>query len=327
MPIINHNLYIPSIDAYIDPIKPVDKAIITHAHSDHARPMHKKVLASIDTINIMKLRYGNNCADSFQPLEYGKKIKIDDLLISIYPAGHILGSAQILLDNKGYKTLITGDYKTIKDKSAQEFSLVKSHSLITEATFGLPIFNHPSPINEINKLLLSINNNKNQCHLVGCYSLGKAQRVISLIRETGYDQEIFIHGACEKISNYYIEKGIKLGKLTRVNKENKDKLNGKIVIAPPSSLKDKWSRKLPEAKTCMASGWMTVKQRAKQKQIELPLVISDHADWKELTNTIKDNSCEKVWITHGREEGLQHWCRLNNIKAKALSLKGRDEED
>ena len=135
MPIINHNLYIPSIDAYIDPIKPVDKAIITHAHSDHARPMHKKVLASIDTINIMKLRYGNNCAESFQSLEYEKKIKIDDLLISIYPAGHILGSSQIMLDNKGYKTLITGDYKTINDKSAQEFSLVKSHSLIRLTLF------------------------------------------------------------------------------------------------------------------------------------------------------------------------------------------------
>ncbi len=324
---INHNLHISSIDAYIDPIKPVDKAIITHAHADHAKPYHKKVLASEDTINIMKLRYGDNCAEEFQILKYGEKINVNGIFISLHPAGHILGSSQILLENKGYKTLITGDYKTIKDQSSQEFCLVKSHSIITEATFGLPIFKHPNPNDEIKKLLLSLNFNNNQSHLVGCYSLGKAQRVISLLRENGYDETIYIHGACEKICSYYLYKGVKLGNLKKVDKENKKNLIGKIVIAPPSALKDKWARNIPQVKHCMASGWMTVKQRAKQKLIELPLIISDHADWNELTSTIKANCAEKVWITHGREEGLQHWCDLNKINAKALYLKGRDEED
>tara|TARA_X000000950_G_scaffold261673_1_gene332149 strand:+ start:531 stop:1514 length:984 start_codon:yes stop_codon:yes gene_type:complete len=324
---IDNNLYIPSINAYIDPIKPVDKAIITHAHADHAKPNHKNVIATEDTLNIMKIRYGKECAKNFQPLKYDEKIKINDLEISLHSAGHILGSSQVLLNNKGYKTLITGDYKTIKDNSSQEFSLIKSNALITEATFGLPIFKHPHPKEEIYKLLSSIIKNNNCCHLVGCYALGKTQRIICLLREMGYDEEIFIHGASEKINNYYVEKGIRLGKLTKVNKENKKKLKGKIVLAPPSALKDKWSRGLPNVKLCMASGWMTVKQRAKQNNIELPLVISDHADWKELTETIKSNGSEKVWITHGREEGLEYHCKINNIKAKALYLKERNEED
>ena len=327
MATINNNLYIPSIDAYIDPIKPVDKAIITHAHADHARPFNKRVLASEDTINIMKIRYGEGCAEHFQILNYGEYCKVNDIKISMHPAGHILGSSQVLLNDKGFKTLITGDYKTKKDNSCQEFNLIQSNSLITEATFGLPIFNHPEPNSEIRKLISSVDNNKNQCHLVGCYSLGKAQRVICLLRENGYDEEIFIHGSSEKICNYYISRGIKLGKIKKVDKNKKKKLNGKIVIAPPSALKDKWARNFPNVKICMASGWMTVKQRAKQRQIELPLVISDHADWNELTSTIKKNKSEKVWITHGREEGLEYWCNINNIEAKALSLKGREEND
>ena len=145
MTIISHNLFIELLNAYIDPIKPVDKAIITHAHADHAKPNHKSVLATEDTINIMKIRYGENCAKNFQIIKYGEKITIDGVNITFYPAGHILGSAQILLENKKNKVLITGDYKTIKDDTAQDFQLIKTETLITEATFGLPIFKHPKP--------------------------------------------------------------------------------------------------------------------------------------------------------------------------------------
>ena len=317
-------MFIEALNAYIDPIKPVDKAIITHAHADHARPNHATVLATKDTINIMKIRYGENCAKKFESIEYGKKISINGIGITLYPAGHILGSAQILLEDKKNKVLITGDYKTVRDTTAQSFKLIKTETLITEATFGLPVFKHPDPEKEIVKLLDSIKTFENKCHIVGAYALGKAQRVISLLRKKGYDEMIYIHGAIEKITNYYIKRGIKLGKLKKVTKDDINNLKGKIIIAPPAALKDKWVRKFPDVRYCLASGWMIIKQRVKQSKIELPLVISDHADWNELTNTILNSEAKKIWLTHGRTDALEYWCKTKNINAKALHLKRND---
>ncbi len=314
-------MYIEALNAYIDPIKPVDKAIITHAHADHAKPNHDRVLATKDTINIMKIRYGENCAKTFQAIDYGKRININGIGITLYPAGHILGSAQVLLEDKKNKVLITGDYKTISDDTSQSFELIKTETLITEATFGLPIFKHPEPDKEIEKLLGSIKLFTNKCHIVGAYALGKSQRVISLLRKKGYDDIIYIHGALEKITNYYLHRGIKLGKLKKVTKDDVNNLKGKIVIAPPSALKDKWVRKFSDVRFCLASGWMIIKQRVKQSKIELPLVISDHADWNELTNTILNSKAKKIWLTHGRTDALEYWCKKNNINAKALYLK------
>ena len=194
MNILDHRLYIPSIKAYIDPLKPVDKAIITHAHTDHARANHNKVFATEDTINIMKIRYGNNCANSFQIAKYGERIYLDGTYITFFPAGHILGSAQILIDYKGKKALVTGDYKTIKDNTAQNFQLIKADLLVTETTFGLPIFRHPKPEEEITKINQSMKINPDKCYLIGAYALGKAQRVMNLLRRDGYDEDIFIHG-------------------------------------------------------------------------------------------------------------------------------------
>ncbi len=320
MLLVDRNLYIPTINAYIDPHYPVDKAIITHAHADRAKPNHKSVLATEDTINIMKLRYGENCAQNFQIINYGERIYIDGIYLSLYPAGHILGSSQVLLEKNGYKVLITGDYKTISDKTAQSFELVKTNTLITEATFGLPVFKHPNPLKEVKKILLSLKNNSDQNHLIGAYSLGKAQRIISLLRDLGFLEEIYIHGSIKKISEYYLNKNIKLGKLIQVTADNSKTLKGKIIIAPPSALKDVWSRKFKDLKIGYASGWMIVKQRAKQKLVELPIIVSDHADWTELTNTIIATEAEQVLITHGQEDCLVYWCNKNNINAKALSL-------
>ncbi len=272
----------------------------------------------------MKIRYGKNCAKHFQVANYGEEIKINNIKIVFYPAGHILGSAQIFLQNKKEKVLVTGDYKTVTDDVSQDFQLVKTDTLITEATFGLPIFIHPEPKQEVLKLLKSLDIFSDSCHVVGAYALGKAQRIISLLRNSGYDDIIYLHGAVDKITDYYIEKGINLGKLKKVTKQDLVDLKGKIVITPPSGLRDRWVRKFPNVRSCLASGWMGIKQRAKQSKVELPLVISDHADWNELTNTILKTNAKKVWITHGREEALKYWCKKNNIFAEALSLKGRE---
>ena len=324
---INENLYISPINTYIDPSKPVENAIITHGHADHAKPGHKNVLATKETINIMKIRYGENCAQNFQELKLNKSLKIDDVEITFYPAGHILGSVQVLAEYKGEKINFTGDYKTKNDKTCENFEPVRCHTLVTEATFGLPVFQHPNEHNEIKKLLRSLELFPNRPHIVGVYALGKAQRIIGLLRQQKYDKEIFIHGALEKLCNYYVEEKIFLGKLLKTNLKDKKEYQGQIILAPPSAIKNVWSRKFEDPIICQASGWMSIKQRAKQSLVELPLIISDHADWNELTQYIKLTGAENVYVTHGREEAIVHWCKMNQINGLALSLSGREDEE
>ena len=324
---INENLYISPINTYIDPSKPVENAIITHGHADHAKPGHKNVLATKETINIMKIRYGENCAENFQELSLNRTLKIDNVNITFYPAGHILGSVQVLAEYKGEKINFTGDYKTKKDKTCENFEPVRCHTLVTEATFGLPVFQHPNEHNEIKKLLRSLQLFPERPHLVGVYALGKAQRIIGLIRQQRYDKEIFIHGALEKLCNYYIKENVFLGKFSKINLKDKKEYQGEIILAPPSAIKNVWSRKFEDPIICQASGWMSIKQRAKQSLVELPLIISDHADWNELTDYIKLTGAENVYVTHGREEAIVHWCKMNKINGLALSLSGREDKE
>ena len=326
MNLLNHSLKILPLNIFIDPQYPVEKAIITHAHADHAKPGHGKVLATKETIEIMKLRYGKNCAQEFQELDYGKKIFLNNISISFFPAGHILGSAQILIEEKGNKILVTGDYKTNPDNISETFENIRCNTLVTEATFGLPVFQHPNPNIEIKKLLNSLNKNKESTHILGVYALGKAQRIIKLLRENNYNETIYIHGALEKICEFYASKGFNLGKIEKVAISKKIDYRNKIVLAPPSALKDKWSRRFNEKIIAQASGWMCVRQRAKQSLVEIPLVISDHADWNELTKTIISSEAENIWITHGREDGLLYWCKSQGLNAEPLSLQGREEE-
>lgn len=307
-------------------MQPKKRAIITHGHADHARFGHENVLATPQTIEIMKLRYGDNCAQKFQSLEYGKPLEIDEVTVTFYPAGHILGSAQVLLEYKGERIVVTGDYKTRGDSTAQPFELVPCDLFVTEATFGLPVFQHPDAEDEIEKLINSVQEQPDRCHVIGAYALGKAQRVIKLLRDKGFDAPIYLHGAQTKLCDYYESEGVDLGDLRKALDKVKEELKGRVVIAPPSALKDRWSRRLPDPLVCYASGWMSVKQRAKQSLVELPLIISDHADWNELTQTIKATGAETIWVTHGREDALVHWSRQQGLNAEPLSIQGRQEE-
>jgi putative mRNA 3-end processing factor len=325
MALLDRNLYIAPIDTYIDPSTPQRRAIISHGHADHARSGHGQVLATPDTIAIMKVRYGEDCAGSFQALEFGEPLQIDDVRVTLYPAGHILGSAQVLLEHKGERVVDTGDYKRLADRTAQPFELVPCDLLVTEATFGLPVFQHPKPSDEIARLLKSVLTHADRSHLIGAYALGKAQRLISLLREAGYDAPIYLHGAMLRLCQLYVDRGIPLGDLRPSLDVAKADLAGQIVIAPPSTLKDRWSRRLPDPVLCMASGWMSVKQRARQSGVELPLVISDHADWNELRQTIADTGAERVWVTHGREDALVYYCRQQGLTAEPLNIQGFED--
>ena len=271
---------------FIDPTRPVDKAVITHGHSDHARPGHGAVLATQETLDMMRLRYGENFAGTTQAVRYGETLTLGGASVTFHPAGHVLGSAQIAVERKGLRIVASGDYKDTADPTCAPFELQRCDVFITEATFGLPVFRHGDPDAEIGKLLHSVRLFPERAHLVGAYSLGKAQRVIALLRRQGYDEPIYLHGAMEKITRYYESRGIDLGPLEMVSGAKKAELAGTITLCPPSAMKDLWARRFPDPVTCFASGWMRVRARARQGGVELPLVISDHADWDGLTATV-----------------------------------------
>ena len=312
---------------FIDPTRPVDKAVITHAHSDHARPGHGAVLATQETLDLMRLRYGDNFAGSAQAVRYGETLTLDGAKVTFHPAGHVLGSAQAAVECQGLKIVASGDYKDAADPTCVPFELVPCDVFITEATFGLPVFRHGDASGEIGKLLHSVALFPERAHLVGAYSLGKAQRVIALIRQAGYDKPIYLHGALESITRYYQSRGIDLGEIKSVRGASKSELAGAIALCPPSSLQDLWTRRFPEPVPCFASGWMRVRARARQRGVEMPLVISDHADWDGLTATIAATGASEIWVTHGQEDALVHWCGTRGLKARPLAIVGYGDED
>ncbi|MES2698962.1 MAG: ligase-associated DNA damage response exonuclease, partial [Pseudomonadota bacterium] len=243
------------------------------------------------------------------------------------PAGHVLGSAQILLEHAGERVVITGDYKRRHDPTCPPFQVTPCDVFITEATFGLPLFRHPPITEELAKITARLAAEPERCVLVGAYALGKAQRVIAELRAAGHTAPIYLHGAMERMCRLYQDWGVDLGDLRLVADVPKDELRGHVVVSPPSALNDRWSRRLPDPVTAMASGWMRVRQRARQRGVELPLVISDHADWDELTATVLEVNPAETWITHGREEALLRWHQLNQRRARALALVGYEDED
>ncbi|MEO1100486.1 MAG: ligase-associated DNA damage response exonuclease [Pseudomonadota bacterium] len=327
-------LYCPPGDFYIDPVRgAVDRAVVTHGHADHARAGHGAVLATPETLAIMASRYGEAFTASRQPLEYGETVEVNGVTVWMSPAGHVLGSAQVVVDYKGLRMVCTGDFKRRQDPTCAAFEPVEdTHVFISEATFGLPVFRHPDDRGEIAKLLKSVETFPDRTHLVGVYALGKAQRVIRLIREAGYEKPLFIHGALEKLCTLYEAHGIDLGPLEpatldKGQRGESEKFRGEIVLGPPSAFTDKWGRRFPDPVPAFASGWMSVRQRAKQRGVELPLILSDHADWDELTETIREVNPEELWVTHGREDALVRWAELEGRKSRPLRLVGYEDEN
>ena len=312
---------------YIDPLRPVERALITHGHSDHARAGHGAVLTTTETIDIMRIRCGENCAGTMQSARYGETLDINGVRVTFHPAGHILGSAQICVEWNGMRIVASGDYKDAADPTCARYEPIRCDVFITEATFGLPVFRHGDAQRQTQKLIDSVALFPERAHLVGAYALGKAQRVIALLRKGGYAPPIYLHGAMERLTDYYVSRGIDLGPLRPVRDATKAELAGTITLCPPSSLQDRWTRRFPDPVSAFASGWMRVRARARQRGVELPLIISDHADWDGLTACIRATGASEIWVTHGEEDALVHWCETRGLRARPLRLVGYGEEE
>jgi len=322
-------LYCVPADVYIDPADAVSRAIITHGHADHARSGHGEVFATPETVDIMRTRYYLGEETHETGLTYGQRFDLGGgVTLWFASAGHILGSAQAVLEYDGIRVVAAGDYKRHPDPTCAPFEVVPCDVFITEATFALPVFQHPPLEAEVQKLLRSLHALPERTHIVGVYALGKCQRVMKTLRLAGYKDPFYMHGALKKLTELYESYGQDFGAWEMVSdipRADKHVFQGKIVLCPPAQINDRWSRRFADPLPTVASGWMQIRARARQKRAEMALVVSDHADWGDLIRTCEETRAADIWITHGRVEALEYALKQRGMRAKALNLIGRDE--
>lgn len=323
-------LFCPAGGFYIDPVRAVERAIVTHGHADHARSGHGAVLATPETLSLMAARFGARFAGRREQATCGDTLAIDGVKLRFLHAGHVLGSMQVVLEKHGLVVAASGDFKRRPDPTCPPYETPRCHVYVSEATFGVPVFRHPNPDDEIGKLLASRRTFPERLHLIAAYSLGKAQRIIALLRQAGIDETIYVSRPALKLCAVYEDFGVKLGPLAPVEAADAAALQGAIALAPASAIDDDvWARLAPPV-TVTASGWNRVKKRARGGGgADLALVISDHADWDELTMTAREIAPEELWITYGRADALRRWATGEGLNARALdSLRiPGDEED
>ena len=321
----SNGIYCPIGQFYLDPWLPVDYAVITHGHSDHARWGMKNYLCHKNSIPILKLRIGEDI--NIQGLDYNESININGVKLSFYPAGHVIGSAQIRLEYKGQVLVYTGDYKLQDDGLSAPFEIVKCHEFITESTFGLPIYNW-LPVKEMNiKMQQWVLRNKalGKTSVFVGYALGKAQRLMKALDGAG---KIYVHNAVGKANEAIRSLNISLPEYEILNfNENLNHVKGEIVIVPPALMDSNMIRKIPEKLVAYCSGWMQVRGARRWRSADAGFAISDHADWPDLIDTIKNTGAEKIYVTHGQTEVFSKY--LNEIGLNAVTLQTRfgDEEE
>ena len=313
----DRGLYCAKGDFYIDPWKPVKKAVVTHAHADHSYRGSENYLVPKEGELLSRIRLGDE--GKIETANYRENIFINGVQISFHPAGHVLGSAQIRVEYKGEVWVVSGDYKLMPDATCEPFEHVKCNFLITEATFGLPVYRwQPTEFifEEINDWWRK-NQEKEKVSVLFAYSLGKSQRVMNGIdRSIG---KIFTHGAVERLTEAYRESGVDLPETKYVGAvENKKEFAGSLIVAPPSAIGSTWLRRFGQHSTGFTSGWMAVRGARRRKAVDRGFVLSDHADWTELQTAIREANAETVFVTHGFIEELVRWLNENGQNAKPL---------
>lgn len=322
----DRGIYCEIGDFYIDPWKPVDRAIVTHAHSDHARWGMKQYLCSDESRRVMQRRLGDEAVIDSMP--YGEAVVINGVRVSLHPAGHILGSAQVRVEHKGQIAVASGDYKTEADATCTPFEPIKCHLFITESTFGLPIYRW-SPQQEVYDDINAwwrANQAQGKASLLLGYALGKSQRALS-----GLDPSIgpiFLHGAVHGLTEDYRATGISLPETKLISDvEGKFDWSQAMVIAPPSANGTPWVRRFGDHSTAFLSGWMAIRGARRRRAVDRGFVLSDHVDWPSLLSAIKATETEKVWVTHGYSSIVVRYLEEQGLAARVLETEYEGEQD
>lgn len=321
-------LYCPKGGFYIDPRRPVPQALITHAHGDHARPGSAHYFVHPSSIEILQYRLGEGINVSAMP--YGEKKKMGSVWVSFHPAGHILGSSQIRMEEGSHVAVVSGDYKRAPDPTCIPFEPLACDLFVTESTFAMPIYRWESPQKVTNALYQWWQNNAGENHpsLLFCYTLGKAQRILAMLKEHT-EHEVFIHGSIAPINTFYKNQGIPLldTKIVTEQEFNRD-YSKDLILAPVSAYRSLWMRRFKKPRTAFASGWMAVRGTRRRQGFDNGFVLSDHADWEELIQTVKETTAKKVWVTHGETELFSRYLQeVHGIQAESLPGFVQEDED
>ena len=320
----DRGIYCPRADVFIDPWKPVDRALITHGHADHARPGHRHYLCTPAAAPVIRLRLGEIALET---LAFGEVRTINGVDFSFHPAGHIPGSAQIRVAHRGDVWVVSGDYKVTPDRLSEPFEPVACNAFISECTFGLPVFKWQAQedvLAEINDWWRD-NAEAGRTSVLGAYSLGKAQRLLAGI-DPGIGP-IFTHGAVENTNTVLREQGLALPDTTAVSDEQKKSdYPGSLVIAPPGALGSNWMRRFPKATTAFASGWMALRGVRRRRGVDRGFVLSDHCDWTELNEAIAATGAERVYVTHGYTEIFRRWLEDSGYDARIVETEFRGDD-
>lgn len=319
-------LYCSDGDFYIDPWRPVGRAVITHAHADHARWGSRSYLCAQDGKLLLQSRLGHEA--DIETLEYGEVLRFDSIELSLHPAGHILGSSQVKINKGGNICVVSGDYKTDADPTCAPLEPLRSHTFISESTFGLPIFRWPSAkqvFQEINAWWRS-NREQGRTSILFAYALGKAQRILAGLDPT--IGPILTHGAVEKINQCYREAGIILPETLYIGTlEEKNLPKEALVIAPPSADNPLWMRRFPDRSRAFASGWMRIRGNRRRRSVDRGFVLSDHSDWDGLVQTIESSGAENIGITHGYATEMARWLQEKGYQTEVIPTVYRGEAE
>jgi putative mRNA 3-end processing factor len=321
----DRGLYCPAGDFYVDPWQPVDRAVITHAHADHARPGSRHYLAAQPSARVLRTRLGAGA--TLETLAYGEPLRHNGVQVSLHPAGHILGSAQVRLEHEGQVWVVTGDYKLEPDPTCAPFEPVRCHTFVTESTFGLPIYRwqpQAEVFDEINAWWRA-NQEAGKASLLFGYALGKAQRLLA-----GVDPSvgpIFTHGAVERLTRDYRDTGVPLPATTYVGDASGVDWSRALIVAPPSAHNTPWVRRFGPVSTALASGWMRIRGTRRRRAVDRGFILSDHADWPGLLAAVWDAGAEQVFVTHGYSPVLVRWLREHGLRAHVLQTQFEGERD
>ncbi|HEX6383788.1 MAG TPA: ligase-associated DNA damage response exonuclease [Anaerolineae bacterium] len=319
-------LYCPAGDFFVDPWQPVDRAVVTHAHADHARPGSRSYLAAREGEHVLRLRLGD--AAIVETADYGQPVTIGGVTVSFYPAGHILGSAQVRVEHQGEVWVVSGDYKLEADPTCTPFQVVPCHTFITEATFGLPVYRWPEQqdvVDEINAWWRA-NQAEGKASVLFAYTLGKAQRIAASVDATiGH---IYVHGAVHSLNQAYWQSGVRLPNMIYASEAPAGTdWSQALIIAPPSAQSTAWLRRFGRLSTGFASGWMRVRGQRRRRSVDRGFVLSDHADWPGLMQVIQETGAGRVLVTHGYVPPVVRWLREQGLEAYALETRFEGEQE